>query len=69
MNPRERVMTIFQGVETDKATVINLTSVLTLDSMNTLGLKCPNVHLDATQMAAAAAAHELCGFDSVMPSM
>ena len=61
-------MAIFQGLETDRAAVISLTSVLTLDSMNALGLKCPDVHLDAEKMAAAAAAaHELCGFDSVMP--
>ncbi|MCL2303852.1 MAG: MtaA/CmuA family methyltransferase [Planctomycetaceae bacterium] len=68
MNSRERVMAVFQGLETDRAAIINLTSVLTLDSMNALGLKCPDVHLDAEKMAAAAAAaHELCGFDSVMP--
>ena len=67
-NSRERVLAIFQGLETDRAAVINLTSVLTLDSMASLGLKCPDVHLDAEKMAlAAAAAHELCGFDSVMP--
>ena len=109
-NSRERVLAIFQGVETDRAAVINLTSVLTLDSMEAMGrnpsknaqqhwleriqswfgvikatnqrptgavklqtnfqtgLKCPDVHLDAEKMAAAAAAaHELCGFDSVMP--
>ena len=68
MTPRERVLAIFQGQETDRAAVINLTSVLTTDSMEALGLKCPEVHLDAEKMAAAAsAAHELCGFDSVMP--
>ena len=68
MKSRERVTAIFQGAETDRAAVISLTSVLTLDSMNALGLQCPDVHLDAEKMAtAAAAAHELCGFDSVMP--
>jgi len=68
MNSRERIFKIFQGLETDRAAVVNLTSVLTLDSMDALGLKCPDVHLDAEKMAsAAAAAHELCGFDSVMP--
>jgi len=68
MNSCERISKIFQGLETDRAAVINLTSVLTLDSLNALGLKCPDVHLDAEKMAsAAAAAHELCGFDSVMP--
>ena len=36
--------------------------------MKELGLSCPRVHLEADKMAAAAAAgHELCGFDSVMP--
>ena len=68
MNARERVLAVFQGLETDRAAVINLTSVLTTDSMDALGLQCPEVHLDAEKMAvAAAAAHELCGFDSVMP--
>jgi [methyl-Co(III) methanol-specific corrinoid protein]:coenzyme M methyltransferase len=68
MSPKERVMAIFKGQETDKAAVINPTSVLTLDSMERLGLSCPGVHLDADKMAAVAAAgRELCGFDSVMP--
>ena len=68
MNACERITAIFQGIETDRAAVINLTSVLTLDSLDALGLKCPDVHLDAEKMAStAAAAHELCGFDSVMP--
>jgi len=68
MLPKERVMAIFKGLETDRATAINPTSVLTMDSMNAVGVKCPDVHLDADKMAAAAAAgHELCGFDSVMP--
>jgi len=68
MNSCERISKIFQGLKTDRAAVVNLTSVLTLDSLNALGLKCPDVHLDAEKMAAAAAAaHELCGFDSVMP--
>ena len=64
----KRVLAVFQGGETDRAAVLSLTSVLTLDSMAAFGLKCPDVHLDAEKMAlAAAAAHELCGFDSVMP--
>jgi [methyl-Co(III) methanol-specific corrinoid protein]:coenzyme M methyltransferase len=68
MSPKERVMAIFNKQETDKAAVINPTSVLTLDSMNALGLSCPDIHLDADKMAAVAAVgHELCGFDSVMP--
>ncbi|MCL1991856.1 MAG: MtaA/CmuA family methyltransferase [Spirochaetes bacterium] len=68
MSPKERVMAIFKGQETDKAAVINPTSVLTMDSMAALGLSCPGVHIDADKMAAAAATgHDLCGFDSVMP--
>jgi len=68
MSPKERVLAIFNRQETDKAAVINPTSLLTIDSMNALGLSCPGVHLDADKMAAAAAAgYELCGFDSVMP--
>ena len=68
MSPKERVMAIFNRQETDKAVVINPTSILTLDSMNALGLSCPDVHIDADKMAAVAATgHELCGFDSVMP--
>jgi [methyl-Co(III) methanol-specific corrinoid protein]:coenzyme M methyltransferase len=61
-------MAVFSRQETGRAVVINPTSVLTMDSMKELGLSCPGVHLDADKMAAAAAAgHELCGFDSVMP--
>ena len=68
MSPKERVLAIMNRQETDKAAVINPTSILTMDSMKLLGLSCPGVHLDADKMAAAAAAgHEFCGFDSVMP--
>ena len=68
MKPKERVMAIFEGRETDRAAVINPTSVITMDSMKEIGVKFPDVHLDGEKMAAAAAAgHELCGFDSVMP--
>ena len=68
MSPKERVLAIFNRQETDKAAVINPTSVLNLESMKSLGLSCPGVHLDADKMAAVAAVgHEVCGFDSVMP--
>ena len=68
MSPRERILAIFSRQETDKAAVINPTSLLTLDSMKALGVSGPGVHLDADKMAAlAAAGHELCGFDSIMP--
>ena len=68
MKPKERVMAIFNRQETDRAAVINPTSVITLDSMAKIGVKFPDVHLDGEKMAAAAATgHDLCGFDSVMP--
>lgn len=68
MKPRERVMAIFDRKETDRAAVINPTSVITMDSMSAVGVKFPDVHLDGEKMAAAAATgHDLCGFDSVMP--
>lgn len=68
MKPKERVMAVFAGKETDRAAVINPTSIITLDSMASIGVKFPDVHLDGEKMAAAAATgHDLCGFDSVMP--
>lgn len=68
MKPRERVMAIFRREETDRAAVINPTSIITMESMHAAGLKFPDVHLDGEKMAAAAATgHELCGFDTVMP--
>lgn len=68
MKPRERVMAIFERKETDRAAVINPTSVITMDSMKEIGVKFPDVHLDGEKMAAAAATgHDICGFDSVMP--
>jgi [methyl-Co(III) methanol-specific corrinoid protein]:coenzyme M methyltransferase len=68
MSSKERVMAIFKKQETDKAAVINPTSILTMDTLKAIGLKNPDVHLEADKMAAAAAAcQELCGFDSVMP--
>ena len=33
MKPKERVMAVFEGKETDRAAVINPTSIITLDSM------------------------------------
>lgn len=68
MKPKERVMAIFGGKETDRAAVINPTSIITMDSMRAIGVRFPDVHLDGEKMAAAAATgHDICGFDSVMP--
>jgi [methyl-Co(III) methanol-specific corrinoid protein]:coenzyme M methyltransferase len=68
MTSKERVMAAFAREPVDRAPVINPTSIITLESMNSVGLKFPDVHLDAYKMAAAAATgRDILGFDSVMP--
>ena len=68
MTSRERVMSAFARKPVDRAPVINPTSVITMDSMNLVGLKLPDIHLDAEKMAAAAATgRDILGFDTVMP--
>ena len=68
MTSKERVMAAFAQEPVDRAPVINPTSVITMDSMNAVGMKFPDVHLDADKMAAAAATgRDILGFDSVMP--
>lgn len=68
MTSKERVMAAFRREEIDRPPVLNPTSVITMESMNTLGIQFPDAHLDADKMAAGAATgHELLGFDSVMP--
>jgi [methyl-Co(III) methanol-specific corrinoid protein]:coenzyme M methyltransferase len=62
LNSRERVLAVFQGVETDRAAVINLTSV------ERTGVEMPGcASRRGKDGGCGGCGHELCGFDSVMP--
>ncbi len=68
MNSKERFFSLLKGEETDRAVVINPTSIATSESCRNLGISFEQVHLDADKMAALAAyGAEGLGFDSVMP--
>jgi MtaA/CmuA family methyltransferase len=68
MSSRERFFACLNGNEMDRPTVINPTSIATVESCNSVGASFNEVHLNADKMAAlAAVGYEKLGFDSVMP--
>jgi len=68
MSSRERVLAAFARQPVDRPPVITISSVMTVESQNIVGVKLPETHNDAEKMARlAATAHDLLGFDSVMP--
>ena len=68
MSSRERVLAAFNRQPVDRPPVITISSVMTVESQNSIGVKLPETHNDPEKMAAlAATAHDLLGFDSVMP--
>ncbi len=68
MSPRERFFANLQGKETDRPSVINPTSIATIETCSVLGVNFSEVHLNADKMCAVAAyGYEHLGFDSVMP--
>jgi MtaA/CmuA family methyltransferase len=68
MTPKERVLAAFRREITDRIPVISPTSIATVESMKITGASFPNVHTNADEMAAlAAAGHDIIGFDTVAP--
>jgi [methyl-Co(III) methanol-specific corrinoid protein]:coenzyme M methyltransferase len=68
MNPREILLKSLRRGETPRPATGTVTSIVTVDLMEKLGVFFPEAHLDAEKMAElAAAGHEVLGFDNVMP--
>ncbi len=68
MTSKERVRAVINGQEPDYLPVLNPTTLVTFELMQRTGCYFPQAHLDADKMAAlAAAGHNVCGFDSLMP--
>jgi MtaA/CmuA family methyltransferase len=68
MTPRERVLAALRRQPVDRTPVASPTSVATMEQMARTGAWFPRAHTDAATMARlAAAAHELLGYDAVMP--
>ena len=66
MNGVERFLRVLNGQPADRAPVVGVTSVVTVDLMRQMGSRWPDAHHDPEQMArAGAAAHVLCGLESV----
>lgn len=68
MTPRERFLAALTGGRPDCVPVASPTSVATVAQMEALGAWFPQVHQDGEGMAIlAAGAHDLLGYDAVMP--
>ncbi len=66
MNPVERLQRVLNLQPVDRAPVMGVTSVVTVDLMRQVGTRWPDAHRDPEQMArAGAAAHLVCGLESV----
>ena len=68
MTSRERFFALLHNEQADRPAIINPVSVVTEESITTLGVDFSKAHLDADSAAALACySHEVLGFDSVMP--
>jgi [methyl-Co(III) methanol-specific corrinoid protein]:coenzyme M methyltransferase len=66
VNPLERLLRILDQQPVDRAAVVGVTSIVTIDLMRQVGTGWPDAHHDPEQMArAGAAAHVVCGLESV----
>jgi MtaA/CmuA family methyltransferase len=66
MNCLDRFFAALRGQAVDRAPVVGVTSVVTVELMRQVGTRWPDAHHDPEQMArAGAAAHEICGLESV----
>ena len=68
MTPRERFLAAIAGRVVDRTPVASPTSVATVEQMRRTGAAFPAVHVDGPGMARlAAGAHEILGYDAIMP--
>ena len=66
MNPVDRLLGILAHQAVDRPPVIGVTNSVTLELMDAVGAKFPEAHHDPAQMMKlGAAAHEVCGLESV----
>lgn len=66
MNCVDRFLRVLNGQPVDRAPVVGVTSVVTVDLMRQVGTRWPDAHHDPEQMVrSGAAAHVLCGLESV----
>ena len=66
MNCVDRFLRVLNGQAVDRAPVVGATSVVTVDLMRQVETRWPDAHHDPEQMVrAGAAAHVLCGLESV----
>ena len=66
MNCLDRFLRVVRQQPVDRAPVIGVTNAVTLDLLREVGTRWPDAHHDPTHMVrAGAAAHELCGLESV----
>ena len=68
MSAKERFLAGIRGEPTDRVPVASPTSVATVEQMERTGAWFPAAHRDGEQMARlAAGAHEILGYDAIMP--
>ena len=66
MNCVDRFLRVLHGQPADRPPVVGVTSVVTVDLMRQMETRWPDAHHDAEQMVrAGAAAHVVCGLESV----
>jgi [methyl-Co(III) methanol-specific corrinoid protein]:coenzyme M methyltransferase len=68
MTPKRRFLSGLLGGRTDRPPVGSVTSVADVEQMEITGAFFPDVHLDGAKMARlAAGAHDILGYDAIMP--
>ena len=68
MKPKERFLAALNGKSVDRPCAASITSVVTFELMDLVGPHFPEANTEPEPMAElAASAHDLIGFDSVMP--
>jgi MtaA/CmuA family methyltransferase len=68
MTPKRRFLSGLLGGRVDRPPVGSVTSVANVEQMEQTGAFLPGAHLDGAQMAClAAGAHDLLGYDAIMP--
>ncbi len=66
MNPVDRLLKVLAHQAVDRPPVIGVTNSVTLELMDAVGAKFPEAHHDpARMMKLGAAAHDICGLESV----
>ena len=68
MTPKRRFLSSLLGGRVDRPSVASVTSVANIEQMEMTGAYFPEAHLDGATMARlAAGAHDILGYDAIMP--